>query len=173
MNYAAIETEVVARLNALMTTNGVTGFIAVALPDTDDEYNKPLPNNGRAFVEVGSDVKDEEVSSTSAIRQLETININIIIQSKFRHNSGSFLGAFSIEELARKYLVGWRPSHCNRTYKTAFKFSQRMESSSTWEYILSLATTTLIVEDTDAANDPLITQITVNSTGNSSVTPTS
>jgi hypothetical protein len=170
MNYTDLEKEIVDRIIAVMQTNNVTEIEVSSIPDTDDDLKKPVRAKGRVWVEVAGDVKDEDPSSTAHIRQLETVNINVHIHSKFRHSpSENELGVFEIEEMVRKYLVGWRPTHFNRIYKTGFKFSQRLETSSAWEYTLSLAATTLIVEDTDAANDPLISQITLNSNDGATV----
>lgn len=163
MNYTGLVDEVVARIQALMPS---PDYEVVRMPDAEADFARAV-RSGRVHVSVGQ-TKDDGPTSTAHIRQLETINVDLIIHARFLHAPDpQNPGIYEIEELIRKYLVGWMPTHCNRMYKVSFAYSAKHDDR--WEYILTLATTTLIVEETDAVNEVNITQITLNSAGNDTV----
>lgn len=166
MNYGSLETEIAQRVQTLLTG---TEYEVEVMPDNDDRFTRSV-TKGRVSVWV-PEVKTSEPSSTSMIRQLETIQVQLHIKAKNLRSTVQPLtfGVYEVADSITRILVGWMPTDCNRMYKVGLRFQSR--ENETWEYILTLATTTLLVEDYTEPVVPLITQITTTNDGDPLVVP--
>lgn len=163
-----LEKNFVDRITALLTGSE---FEVIALPDNDSQYSRAVnkPRVTVAFVESNAD----KPLSTSSVVQNKTIHVGVQIQApKLRaaQTVPAGFGIYNVEALIRKYLIGWRPDHCGKVFFVSFTSMERKDNI--FNYGMILGTTFHIVEDVESSNDPLITQITTNTTGNEDFTVT-
>ena len=159
MNYEQIETDVVAKLAPLDLAN----FNAVIRPENENEYaaSKKAIDKGCVFVGYTSGTfkattDKPELNTTDILVQDEVVNIELAFQCrKLRGNNG----LFKMIEIAKKLLLGYRPSNCTKIYMV--RMEPPMWNEGLWTYTLMIACEGMLVEHDEEDTGALITRITL------------
>lgn len=147
MTYEQIEQEVVARLQDKMPT----GVEVAEFAESDSQLVKPFENahisvlyKGSRFGEPGQNLR-----STAQVSQLETVQLEIIVRSRFLR--GQTFSCMNLLKELRKALLGFRPTDCHRMYgvRSELVIPSSEEPSDIFTYICSFETSTLAVEEFD------------------------
>lgn len=141
------------------------GVEVEVLPDVQAEFERNVPNKGRLSV-LFFEAKPNPTKSVGRFAQHVDLTFHLMIQAT------KVEGAFGISDLqdrARKLLVGFDPTDCDRIQHGGLMFSRYLKS--VWEYAFILNTHTMIVEDyTESPDAPPVSQIQVTSDYGTSTT---
>lgn len=125
MNYAIVETEIVNRLKNNPALSEMAEIIV--LPDSIDEYKTPVVK-GLITVVFMSEKYDKN-QSTGQVSQHSTATFNVAVQARTLRGSK---GVYAISELAKKVLVGFRPTDCGMLSLAEHSFE--LYQNDIWEH---------------------------------------
>jgi hypothetical protein len=164
MNYDVVEAEIVTRLNAIKTSNSLT-FIANRLPEVQSGYDKPT-TAARIYVAY-KESKFDGIRTTDPVVQDETPHFEVVVQARKLRGAGAMYHTLG---WIRRALLGYKPQNCNRLYLVDASIVNNEDDMFTHSMVFACKTT--IVQDVDAENLPVITEITLDSQfGTSEITP--
>jgi hypothetical protein len=143
MDYGALEIEIANRLQQKLQPQG---FDAIPLPETQAEYSKPF-TNGRATVAFTS-AKLDDPQSTGEISQYLVVTFSLSLQSRFLRGEK---GIHKLSQLVKQYLLGFRPTDCDRLYHESHEFVRYEDG--VWEHVMDFEAKTLWVQGIDDGED--------------------
>ena len=152
MDYGALEIEIAERLKQKLLPQG---FDAIPLPETQAEYSKPF-TNGRATVAF-TGAKLDQPQSTDEVSQYLIVTFSLSLQSRFLRGEK---GIHQLSQLVKQYLLGFRPTDCDRLYHVSHEFVRYEDG--VWEHVMDFETKTLWVQGIDNEDEdelPLLTQL--------------
>lgn len=164
MNYAQLETEVVAKLEPFMPA----GVSVVPFPDSEQDLDgKPFIRGRITVMYVDSDFGDlgsnNMLRSTAQVVQNEELVLEVVIQSRFLRTGNDSL--YALIALVKRTLLGFEPTHCHRIHAKKFKrVSDDQDASDLFTQVLHFSTSTLAVEAYDESSETIgtINQIQIN-----------
>jgi len=143
MDYGALEIEIANRLQQKLQPQG---FDAIPLPETQAEYSKPF-TNGRATVAFTS-AKLDDPQSTGEISQYIVVTFSLSLQSRFLRGEK---GIHQLSQLVKQYLLGFRPTDCDRLYHVSHEFVRYEDG--VWEHVMDFEAKTLWAQGIDDQDD--------------------
>jgi hypothetical protein len=143
MDYGALEIEIANRLQQKLQAQG---FDAIPLPETQAEYSKPF-TNGRATVAF-TNAKLDDPQSTGEISQYLVVTFSLSLQSRFLRGDN---GIHRLSQLVKQYLLGFRPTDCDRLYHVSHEFVRYEDG--VWEHVMDFEAKTLWVQGIDDNDD--------------------
>lgn len=155
MDYGSIEIEIAERLKTKLQPNG---FDAMALPESQAEYSKPF-TNGRATVAFTT-AKADPPQSTGEISQHLVVTFSISLQGRFLRGDK---GIHRLSRLVREYLLGFRPTDCDRLYHVSHEFVRYEDQ--VWEHVMDFECRTLwaqVATDEEGTPPPLLKRLDFN-----------
>lgn len=138
MNYEAIETEIVSRLNEDVSLTAIADV--EVLPDSVDNYKTPVQKGLVTVVFLGE--KYDSNQSVGQVSQHSTATFNISIQARLLRG---VKGVYAISELVKQALVGFAPSDCGKLSLGDHDFAGYQNDI--WEHSITLKCRSLIVQD--------------------------
>lgn len=159
MNYEDVEQAIA---EALQTGLG-SGVDVWVLPDTVEEYAKTV-TRPRVVVQYMS----SEFSKPGGTfgYQDEKAMFRLIVQSKTRKGTS---GILQVMADVQKYATGLKVESLGELYQVKIDLEEYNQKAKEWTYVVVVAADTIFVKDVPEADDPLISQITMQSNYNSSV----
>lgn len=136
--YDKLEKEIIDRLRPVFNPK----IQIVQTPQSEKDFDLPFLN-GRITV-VYAQSGYGESTSTAQIRQLETLQFEVIIQSKLLRGVD---GLHDINERTRRRLTGWMPTSCGRVWMQKNGFVERDAQNNVFTYTLTIATTYLFIQE--------------------------
>lgn len=152
MDYGALEIEIAERLKQKLLPQD---FDVIPLPETQAEYSKPF-TNGRATVAF-TGAKLDQPQSTGEVSQYLVVTFSLSLQSRFLRGEK---GIHQLSRLVKQYLLGFRPTYCDRLYHVSHEFVRYEDG--VWEHVMDFETKTLWVQGIDNEDEdelPLLTQL--------------
>lgn len=151
--YSQIEAEIVNQLAPVAASNG---FVALQLPQTQDEYD-------RAFMQARVTVAYKssefgEPNSPYEISQEERLQIEVVVQSRTLRGVS---GLHAVVESIKRRLVGFRPTDCSKLYIARNSFTEHNSDTGIWAYSIVFETRYLVVEDKVYNMEPPLQTITM------------
>ncbi len=160
MNYQKLEQNIVDRLEPLRAA----GIDVVVLPENDKDYDRPF-KVARVTVAYKMSLFNDDgfngrpmIFSTSNIVQKETAELEVLIQARGLHGAN---GVHYVADAVAKRIIGFEPEDWGRIYRKEYRFVEHADGI--WTYSMSIHTQGLSVQLCDPTNEPLITQITTES----------
>lgn len=163
MNYEQLETDIVTRLSPLLPENSEV----MKLPETDDDLRgKPFIGGRITVMYSGSDYGDPGgnnfTRSTAQVVQLETVMVDVVIQSRFLRSGDDSL--HKLIRLVKRSLIGYQPTDCDRLYMRKQKVVDKLDqqdASDLFTCVMEFECTTMSIEEVDDTADDVgaITQI--------------
>lgn len=154
--YEDLEKEIAARLEGPL---GEIGFNVVPLPDTESDFDKPQ-RQGLVTVTYRGSGYGDDVRTTDAVAQDETITIELTVESKFRRNGPQGQGGvLSALLLTRALLLGYKPENCKKMWGGEQDFDSYNDRL--WAYGQTFQTSALAVEKPADVTENLLTNISV------------
>lgn len=153
MNYGALETELVTRLNAYFTAQSVQDkFEAVPVPQSQAEQDRPFIKSRVTVQYFTSGYKPSQ--SINQVSQIETITIRLTFEARNLREENGF---YSLVELVKRSLLGYKPTNCS-TKLVIDKYDQVFYENNTVSPYLDFKTETLNVQADDEApgGDPFL-----------------
>jgi hypothetical protein len=156
MFFEQLENDIVTRLKS-KRASGSQVFIEV-FPETDQEYQRGFqqPTISVAYMES----EFAPTKSTYDVVQDETQLVQLTIRSRERRTGIDSI--YSLADMARKALVGWKTPHGFKTTARTFKLADRVEG--VWVYEFVFAVPSMIVEDSQEDSGPPLQQPTLTPT---------
>lgn len=144
-------------IQAYLATKFGSDVDVYVLPDTVEDYNKTVK---KPRVTVAYD--RSEFSEPPAIFgfQNEKVIFRLIVQSKTRKGTA---GIFAVAADVLKYVVGQKFLALGEMYADKFELGEYSPEDKEWMYTLFVAANTILVRDVPETEDPVVTQITVQS----------
>lgn len=149
MTYEAIETAIVERIQPFVPQ----GVQVVKLPEREDDMSRPF-GTGKVTVAYKASRYGEPGSNSAMLRstdhivQLETLNLEVAIQSRFLRQPSK--GIYNLWDMVRRAIVGFKPADCNRLYAKDFEYFQYEDGLFT--YVATLECTRLLVQEVAEEN---------------------
>lgn len=166
MNYAALEDEIVARLEIFENAD----VTVQRLPETESERINVITGKTRlTVIYAGSEY--EGSNSTSQVSQTEKVFVQILIESTFLRGTK---GIYNLTSVIKKLLTGFRPQNLTRLqvskHHTIGQPDMSRESNM-WQYQIVFQGNSLHVEDFEEDETVLISQINYNDGAETIVVP--
>lgn len=136
--YDKLEKEIIDRLRPIFDAK----IQIVQTPQSEKDFDIPFLHGRITVVYVQSGYG--ESTSTAQIRQLETLQFEVIIQAKLLRGVD---GLHDINEKTRRRLAGWMPTSCSRIWLQKNGFVERDSQNNVFTYTMTIATTYLFVEE--------------------------
>jgi hypothetical protein len=170
IDIASIETAIVARLQAMVTSIEIAHF-----PDNPKSYRLTHRIGAALVVYRGSDYG--QVEDTAAIiqeRKME-FDVTVLVRDLGWSVGGTpgatSPGAYAILEAIRAALTGYQVPGARKIFMVREKFVERDAEGGVWIYLLTIALTTMAVEPSTTENFPLfIKGVALETGGESTVT---
>lgn len=137
--YSQIEAEIVNRLASVAASNA---FVAVQLPQTQEEFNRPFTTTHVTVAYKSSEFGDPR--SPFEVSQEERIQLEIVVQSRLLRGVG---GVHAVIEAIKRRLVGFAPTDCSKMYISRNAFTEHNSDTGVWGYSILFETKYLVVED--------------------------
>lgn len=170
IDIASIETAIVARLQAMVTSIEIAHF-----PDNPKSYRLTHRIGAALVVYRGSDYG--QVEDTAAIiqeRKME-FDVTVLVRDLGWSVGGTpgatSPGAYAILEAIRAALTGYQVPGARKIFMVREKFVERDAEGGVWIYLLTIALTTMAIEPSTTANFPLfIKGVALETGGESTIT---
>ena len=144
MNYGALETELVTRLNAYFTTLNVDDkFEAVEIPQNESENTRPFIKSKVTVQYFTSTYKPTQ--SLDAVSQHETITVRLFFEARNLREANGF---YVLVELVKRSLLGYTPANCTKRL-TIDKYDLVVYENNTVSPFIDFQTETLNVQAFD------------------------
>jgi len=170
IDIAAIETAIVERLRAMVTSIEIVHF-----PDNPRNYRLTHRIGAALIVYRGSNYG--KVADTASIIQERTMefDVTVLVRDLGWSVGGSpgatSPGAYAILEAIRAALTGYQVPGARKIFMTRDKFVERDADGGVWVYLLSIALTTMALELSTTDDFPLfIKGVALETGGESTVT---
>jgi hypothetical protein len=137
--YSQIESEIVNRLAAVAASNA---FVAVQLPQTQEEFSRPFTTTLVTVAYKSSEFG--EPRSPFEISQEERLQIEVVVQSRTLRGVG---GVHAVVESIKRRLLGFAPTDCSKMYIARNAFTEHNSDTGVWAYSIVFETKYLVVED--------------------------
>lgn len=116
MNYEALETEIVERLNAKFNEYGTaSGMVAIMLPETEAQFTQEIEKSRATVAYYGSTWQGP--ASVNAVSQEETLTIRVLLEARKLRGPN---GIYAFGNLIKKILTGYRPQGAERLYPVKY-----------------------------------------------------
>jgi hypothetical protein len=170
IDIASIETAIVERLRAVVTTIEIVHF-----PDSPKNYRLTHRIGAALVVYRGSDYGQvEDTASIIQERKME-FDVTVLVRDLGWSVGGTpgatSPGAYAILEAIRAALTGYQVPGARKIFMVGEKFVERDSDGGVWMYLLTIALTTMALEPSTNDNFPLfIKGVALDTGGESTVT---
>jgi hypothetical protein len=170
IDIATIETAIVARLRALVTSIEIAHF-----PDSPKNYRLTHRIGAALVVYRGSEYGQvEDTASIIQQRKME-FDVTVLVRDLGWSVGGSpgatSPGAYAILEAIRAALTGYQVPGARKIYLVREKFVERDADGGVWMYLLTIALSTMAIEPSTTEDFPLFVKgIAIDTVGESTVT---
>jgi len=161
MNYQDVEEAIASYLGTKLGAN----VDVYSLPDTVEEYSKTVT---RPRVTVAYFNSDFAKPAGIFGYQNEKAMFRLIVQSKTRKST---TGVFAVAANVLKFSVGQKFTPFGEMYLHNILLEEYNQKAKEWTYVITVAAETIFVKDIPESGDVDITQITMQSSYNSSDIP--
>lgn len=143
MNYGTAEEEIAQRLNDVFTELGVSNlYEAAAVPDNEKAASDFYNQITKALVSVEYiDSNYDPDGGNDAANIVERAKFKLTFAGRKRRGSG---GVYTLMELTKKYLIGFKPSNADRL--TAVRFERHITEENGIQFSLDFECRTLNAE---------------------------
>ena len=156
MFFEQLENDVKARLQTMMGS----GVEVELEPETETANRTPF---AKPRVSVMFDQSEfEKQKATGYIAQHETCRLAILIRCRLLRGDN---GIYTTVENVRRYIAGYAPPNWSKMWLIKFQFLKR--ENNLWEYVLTVGSTSMIVEEDAPPTEPLLQSSTATYTDNS------
>jgi len=159
MNYASLESEIVARI----TSKVASAADVLPLPETGDDMILPSIKARITVAYNGSTYETSE--TTDVVAQPETITMQIVVQSRKLRGA---VGIYTMLSVMKSALLGWKST---TTEKIHFGKAEYVgHENSVWTYALNLTTVALAIEEPDTEDQVISKMLTAATTNYENIT---
>lgn len=158
MTFTDQEDDLVARIIAKINPMNDPKITVVPMPENEKQFKKPFEGVrvtvGYIESKFGSKTDSEEFKTVHLITQDERVYFDIYIESRLRRGDYGLLP--TLDKL-RRALIGYKPVGCYKLF--AISQDEMIFDEDLWRFSFKIAAYTMLVEQPDQVNEPLLQQV--------------